>query len=988
MPTFYWVGKGCPKDGTPTTSHLWGTSEYDWNTPNNWIVAHSVHYNYLDPKDAGLSGPNSTSMYAKLSTITEVYGVPNRCPGPGDTVYVGHYPWLKNYTNTSQSGNPEFYSGGDRAQVDVPVVAANTNFNNSQLWGLSNGLVESLSSPLSSNLARPSVLQVLYRPINQTNGKVVPLTVPTAMYGTSTDIKYKKFYATNTTSLTNFGKVYTNYAEWWDGPSTWVNPNQQPSEILSETTKIKSSIDFLMNNRNRYRTRQTLSFATLPEFVNLPSQASAPLLWGGCVAGTTGITSAYGISGGSGNTFWPNAGAGGIDFIASRYQGLDKLNIIVYSDTVLGRKNYIAVGSGMSGGTGTFSSTYINSAVFYDPYPFKSVGDGLFGEESVRVIDGLKEPICAGPTGGFSTTYAGSGCYNCNIGLTAASWTTRQNTLAYMIAGGLTAVGYRGNGVFVKTSEVYVRTPMEYNKYAGNNASGSFSYNESYPPYSSRFNTNEYGETWARSLVVGTDHTVVGPNADRSNGIWSDAGKNNSDKYVEIRLADFIDWTNSATGATTGSEYLRTLVFADMRFGQFNMTYGKVQEMNLGVPNAAILNEYGEGIGQFLGGEMMTDPTNPIVEFENQSTPFRLYAFYPLNNLELGEKTSYTSATKYSQGQNPANPFIPQNGVFFVGGKTPSEATSRINILNSLGVSTTVNPMTQVGVSRIFLSSLDTVEYMGMTITGSNPSAIDYRKYMGDIYVTHGYPYVWPNRYGEWDGSTEFSGKFAYGSSLTGTNYYAPFIEMKSFSKPMSSTGGIQTTTQSYKTAFFTPILNSSIADLSLDNTDLLFISPDRILGEDESKYGNKTIDRAMLKNSVSINFTEDDGGYLRFGRVLNAGSTGGTGAVYGGLVFNNEENQIILPPEGARFWVSRIDGGVLDVRQPTMDNTYVASYSNDGELALNGNFPSVLDPSGLPQSTGRRTDEYVQADLTRGRKNILGTEFGSFDDNPIEAQA
>lgn len=69
MPTFYWVGNGCPKDGTSSTSHLWGISEYSWNNPSNWIVAHSLHEVPV--------GSGTANVFRKK---VEVYAVPNRVP--------------------------------------------------------------------------------------------------------------------------------------------------------------------------------------------------------------------------------------------------------------------------------------------------------------------------------------------------------------------------------------------------------------------------------------------------------------------------------------------------------------------------------------------------------------------------------------------------------------------------------------------------------------------------------------------------------------------------------------------------------------------------------------------------------------------------------------------------------------------------------------------------------------------------------------------
>jgi hypothetical protein len=130
-------------------------------------------------------------------------------------------------------------------------------------------------------------------------------------------------------------------------------------------------------------------------FTKLPEKAMAPLLWGGCVAGTTGTTADSGISGGSGYTYWFNANTttNNPNIIAATGQALDELNIIMYSDNLVQN----------------ISKDGVNSVyTFWDTYPFKSVGDGLFGEEYSTVVKNLSAPYCGGWTGGFATSSIGA----------------------------------------------------------------------------------------------------------------------------------------------------------------------------------------------------------------------------------------------------------------------------------------------------------------------------------------------------------------------------------------------------------------------------------------------------------------------------------------------------------------------------------------------------------------------------------------------------
>lgn len=993
MPTFYWVGKGCPKDGTSNSSHLWGTSEYDWNTPSNWVVAHSLHAHTLNASTYGKKGPT-------LTVLTEVYAIPNRCPGPGDQVYVGHYPWLKHYKYVSPDANEssdhflETSLSPEANNSTNGFIGVNDTFFSRFSWTPDYDPAGILGAPGISRgpyASTSTVQQVLYRPINSSNGRVTTVQVPRALYGTSTTPLYKKFYATTTNSL-NGGSVTPSslnslvVSEWWDGPSSWQN-GELPAQIVTETNTVASILDYAMAMRNQYRLGLTYTLWMPIEMVKLPPKALAPLLWGGCVAGSTGITSSLGISGGSGNTFWINSGDGGANVLADKNQALDELNVILYGDRLPLNGKYLDVG-GVTGPTSPGNSYALN---FWDSYPFKSVGDGLFGEEFNTVVSKLQELNCSSPTGGFSTQIPDATCYNC-VGATA---TARSTNLTRVTSRGLTAEGARATCLFVKAHNVNVRTPFEYNKYAGNNPLGKQKFREdaamTYRISSTvKSGASTLGDSWMMSNLGVlperngcTDNTGDCAHGPQGMGSWVNSCRTCNDKYVEMRLAEFF-----TPGITAQSpENYKTVLHADMRFGQFNLSYGRVQEANLGTPHASYGNEYAEGTKSIRGissyDDMGIGEWGTIGSLKNSLLQYDSYTFTPI---QLANATTFINSNNNSWRFGLANPFWPSASTYFLGSNDSSEPTSRINRLNSFSVSATVNPMANAGVSRVFMSVGDTVEFMCGSLTSSGSNSYDYTTDMGSVFVNHGYPIVIGNNTGTVNAAE--MGKFLFGSTMTGDRFYNPYISIKPLGINLSIGGGTGASGPissnnlfTAKTAYTSPIFYAQVGDLTLDNTDFSLISPDSINYGIE-KYGNKIIDRAFLKNDVLVDFRADDAAFLHFGRVLNAGSTGGTGSIYGGIIFQGETKQVVTPPAGSRFWVSKIDGNILDSRQTSVATTFVTTYYPEGQLSALGNFPNSLGAAGDVTSTGKNPQAYNKNDIFLYVKDdkIPMEQFGDID--------
>ena len=275
---------------------------------------------------------------------------------------------------------------------------------------------------------------------------------------------------------------------------------------------------------------------------------------------------------------------------------------------------------------------------------------------------------------------------------------------------------------------------------------------------------------------------------------------------------------------------------------------------------------------------------------------------------------------------------------------------------------------------------------MGGSLTSSGQNAYNYTQDMGSVYVNHGYPIVIGNNSGV--GSFGTMGKFLFGSTITGSRFFNPYISIKPVGVSIYNQPGVDgptgmsgpSNTRTVKTAYTSPIFYSQVGDLALDNTDFTLISPDSINYGIE-KYGNKTIDRAFIRNDVIVDFTKDDAGYLHFGRILNSGSTGGTGSVYGGIIFESDTNQIITPPAGARFWVSKIDGNILDTRQTSVPTNFVSTYYPEGQLEAQGNFPSILGNNGEVTSTGRNPYAYKRNEIFEYVKdNVINIEVGNIE--------
>jgi hypothetical protein len=317
--------------------------------------------------------------------------------------------------------------------------------------------------------------------------------------------------------------------------------------------------------------------------------------------------------------------------------------------------------------------------------------------------------------------------------------------------------------------------------------------------------------------------------------------------------------------------------------------------------------------------------------------------YIPAGSSSLGSYLQTYNYTNFVNMDNNAgkfgyaNPYWTSQSVYFLGGMSGSDAPSRVNRLNSYSVSATVAPTTSVGVARIFLGYGDNFEHLGKSLV-ADASAKDYTKDFGKVFVNHGYPVVAPNT------NVGTVGVFQFGSRLTGNDYYCSLINLKSVGNQNSSGG-------KPKTAFTTLFMNSDVGDMVLDNSDFVFISPESMVTQDIRKYGNKNIDRLFVRDNSNIDISSDIHGYLHFGRILSAGSTGGTGSVYGGIVFQGDNNQVFTPAAGTRLWVSVIDGQVTDNRQQSMLLGYVATNQPVGKLA-DGNLPGSLDSTGVVSST------------------------------------
>jgi hypothetical protein len=122
-----------------------------------------------------------------------------------------------------------------------------------------------------------------------------------------------------------------------------------------------------------------------------------------------------------------------------------------------------------------------------------------------------------------------------------------------------------------------------------------------------------------------------------------------------------------------------------------------------------------------------------------------------------------------------------------------------------------------------------------------------------------------------------------------------------------------------------------------------------------------------IVKNDCIVNHNNDEGGYLHFGRIINSGSTGGTGSVYGGIIFQNEVNQLLIPPSGARYWISRIDGNIVDSRQKTMSVGFVATNYPEGNLS---GMPSEVDANGTVTVTSTKNPKAYQANEIATKTN------------------
>lgn len=929
MPTFYWVGNGCPKDGTSSTSHLWGTSEFHWNNPNNWIVAHSLHEVTM-AGIAGMTGPREPNDTFKMKV--EVYAIPNRVPGPGDSVYVGHYPWLDYLSTSSLLGS------GDTNGVQQ----TNSRLFTEMDW-MSN----------ASGIARnaKAALPVLWKPYDSTTGKFRTVAVPSGVAGTSGVSINKKFYAT--TSITLNTSNYSGYSEWFDGT---VSTN---ATVLSEATSIASSVRDLAFHRNGVRNGQTKwnTYNNVANLSVLPEQAYAPLLWGGCVAGTTGVTSAAGISGGSGWTWWPNASStlntSNPNLLAATGQALDELNIVFYSDNLMDSNGAVSV-----------AGRVYSTATFWDPYPFKSVGDGLFGEEYNTVKDNFSKPHCQGVTGGQG--YNGQPCYPCAGGITGRA----SNYNAIFTNKSLTAEGVRATCLFVKANKVNVKTPHEWNKYAANNPLGEMIHHADYPPvyrYSDNLQNTSIPEntSWINKQL-GLITCAGSSGCQDTWGTWGAAGKNDSSKYVELRLAD--NW-----GSKTGSSesYMGTLVHAQMRFGQFNMPYGKVQELHLGIPHGSYGNEYTDGNMTILGLE------GGVVTAETVKSALDNYKTYSNNDaMQLFNNTNFINRDNTNAKFGKANPFWPSSGVYFVGNDNTTDGTTRVNILNSYSVSSTILPTASIGVARIFLGLGDNLEFTGKSLTAPS-NAYDYTANYGSVYVNHGYPIAVPNR-----NSSSF-GIFQHGSMVTGDAYRASLIEAKSVGKVNNSGGTADSSVNSTrpKSAFVTSILNSQVGDMVIDNTDYIFLSPENFPISSKQKYGNKTVDRLFVKDNSNVDISQDTHGYIHFGRVLSA-TAGYTGSIYGGVIFQGDNNEVFYPAAGTRLWISALGGNITDNRQQSMPVAFVASNNIPGT----GEMPNALVGSTVSSTSKQNPYSYIRNEIAIAKNpevSELYDQLGLAEEDP-----
>lgn len=476
------------------------------------------------------------------------------------------------------------------------------------------------------------------------------------------------------------------------------------------------------------------------------------------------------------------------NLLAATGQAVDEFNIVLYSDNLR-----------------------TSNGSFMDPYPFNSVGDGLFGEEYENVKNNITKPYCGSTTGGAA--FYGEDCYSCAAGATARS----LNYNSIWINKSVTGEGARANTLFVKANKVNVKTPHEWNKYGGNNPLGGMIWHEDMQP-AYRYNTGD-STSWISKQMGLIDCAGETGCAERF-GEYGNAGSKDSLKYVELRLAD-----NYGSLTSANDNFMGTVVHAQMRYGQFNMTYGRVQELHMGIPHGSYGNEYSDGNMQIANINNIFASVSPT----EVATSLPYYQSSNTSALSLYNNTNFVNGENITAKFGKANPFWPSQGVYFMGGQSNGDLTSRVNVLNSYSVSATVFPKTFVGVSRIFLGYNDNFEFSGQSLTAP-ASTYNYTKDYGSIFVNHGYPLVVPNRNPQY----QSLGVFQYGSMLTGDTYRANLISASSVGLVNGSigstgiSGGIISTvdTTRPKSAFVTSILNSQVGDMVLENTDYLFLSP------------------------------------------------------------------------------------------------------------------------------------------------------------------
>lgn len=930
MPTFYWVGNGCPKAGTSSTSHLWGTSEYHWNTPSNWVVAHSVHRFNMPGTNpyGGTAGPAgspdiSIGMTGGVSGATgpragtdtfevfvEVYGTPNRAPGPGDTVYVGHYPWLMHKPIKTSGMVPAKTSSFNhiinKANHDAGfIVKLNDTFFDQNSWNPSR---YSYNGGAWSQLPEHSAEGIYRRSSAPTDGAVLcvrldpkrrTLLVPRGVNGTSNTPINTNFYATTDVGLgySTPGAITQLYT-----PTPLTYEDAVSRQILyarNESISIMHSLSELLWAKNAYRNGDTTvnwqSTVTPTNvsntFIPLPFKAAAPLLWGGCYS-VTGATSEVTIQGGTGPVFWANAGASGVDVWGATSQALHELNVVMYGPIPTGAWQI----------PGDRSSMY----QYQDIYPFNSVGDGLFGECYSTVLMGLQN--AASISGGFFG-------YSCTGAATGQREVVNRSRVE---SRGITAEGAKAENLFVKTQNAFIYTPNEWNKLGGVNPHGLILAHN--PVYTGeeygRFNENFYVDASSRT-----------PQANNWANFWLGGRDNNlptrtdlfNNKFVQLRFADFTTGYTGSPGATAAEWNYGTNVYAAMPYGQFSMPYGKVQTMILGADRA------GTKSGNLPSGLEQTSGATEVNTYISDKQDLLMTS----DIFTIGWRTH----PKFISNQMVSDSVWADKGLYFIGGLTGASYESRVNSLLVNGASVSLLPKTNVGYVNAYLGRGDMVEFMSKSLTsppqvGTVPLPLHVQN-AGKTKITHGYPQI---ANGHYFGATE--GYYIHGSPLTGTAYYRPVVESTTYSNPVGKIVSVASG------------MNSQIGDMVLKNSNFILIDDDPI--QNETTSGQKTIDRVIVQESATVDMSTDGGGYLHIGRILNAGSTGGTGSVYGGVLFESDSNCILKPAAGHRFWVSNINGKTTDSRQPNMLLSYVVSNPDVGA----SEFPSSLDNQGAVQST------------------------------------